>query len=482
MHEVAHAREAGQHARQLVAVQHAVLGQAQRQVAVRPQPRPVDERRLGAVHRLEAEPLPLDVDQVHVVAVQRPVPGLLPQLLVHKRRRVDLLVPAPLLELAHRAPERLVQPPPLGVPERRAGRDVVEAEQVELHAQATVVALLRLLASPQVLVELLLRLPDRAVDALHRRARLVAAPVGARDREQLERPDLPGGLDVGPAAQVVERPVLVERRDGRGLAGGLGLGLEVVEDLDLEVLSLALDDRPRLVERQLLPDERVVRLHALPHARLDPLEVVGRGRPRQLEVVVEAVVDRGPDAELRAREQVEDRLGHDVRGAVAHRVDGRVGARVQELLGRAALGRLEAGLVVRQLVVGRDHRRGALVVRHRRAPENHRTSRPDRTRGSTSRGSTRLHGRVARRGAAVRSCRANGRIPGRFAGRSRVVPTSVVSVGACSRWPRLSGDVPMGRVPLDALCLRPLGPEMVGDTGLEPVTSCMSSMRSNQLS
>ena len=80
---------------------------------------------------------------------------------------------------------------------------------------------------------------------------------------------------------------------------------------------------------------------ALAHALLDRHEVVGRERARQLEVVVEAILDRRTDAELRSRKQVKDRLGHDVRRRVAHRVELVLGTGVQQLLGRAALGGLE---------------------------------------------------------------------------------------------------------------------------------------------
>ena len=40
------------------------------------------------------------------------------------------------------------------MPESRSGADVMEAEQVELDAEAPMVALLRLLAAPQELVEI----------------------------------------------------------------------------------------------------------------------------------------------------------------------------------------------------------------------------------------------------------------------------------------------------------------------------------------
>src|SRR4029077_18902377 len=67
----------------------------------------------------------------------------------------------------------------------------------------------------------------------------------------------------------------------------------------------------------------------------------------------------------------------------------------------------------------------------------------------SSRGSTRIRG-TAPPGAGSRSRgRANGRIPDRFAGRSRVVPARRPPPG--SQPPRLSGGVGDGRVPIVAL-------------------------------
>ena len=57
----------------------------------------------------------------------------------------------------------------------------------------------------------------------------------------------------------------------------------------------------------------------LSHLRLDLLEVGGRQRPRQVEVVVEAVLDGRTDAELRVGEDVEHGGRHHVRRAVTHR-------------------------------------------------------------------------------------------------------------------------------------------------------------------
>src|SRR5207344_1391432 len=117
----------------------------------------------------------------------------------------------------------------LGVPEGRAGRDVVEAEQVELGPQPSMVALLRLGATPQVGVELLLVLPCRAVDALKHRALLVASPVRTGRAEQLERPDLAGAGHVWAATQVDERALTVEGRRRHRRAVALGGRQEVVD-------------------------------------------------------------------------------------------------------------------------------------------------------------------------------------------------------------------------------------------------------------
>src|SRR2546428_3465415 len=137
---------------------------------VRAHPAPVDVRALRAVHRLEAERLVLGLDEEHVVPVEVPVAGLLPEPLVDERRRVDLDVAAAGLELAHGRLQRAVEGPALRMPERRAWRDVVEAEQVELDPEPPVVSLLRFLATPEVVLELLLRRPDRAIDPLEHRA------------------------------------------------------------------------------------------------------------------------------------------------------------------------------------------------------------------------------------------------------------------------------------------------------------------------
>jgi hypothetical protein len=80
----------------------------------------------------------------------------------------------------------------------------------------------------------------------------------------------------------------------------------------------------------------VVGCDRLGHSRLDRLKIVGRQRPWQLEVVVEATRDGGPDAESRAREQVHHGFRHDVRRRVAHRIERVARLGVEHLLRRPA--------------------------------------------------------------------------------------------------------------------------------------------------
>ena len=136
-------------------------------------------------------------------------------------------------------------------------------------------------------------------------------------------------------------------RARRSTTGGMGCpasaaaAAQVVEDLDLVGLAV-LDEQARPSSGSSSwrtngwSAATDVAIRASMAARSS-----GRQRPRQLEVVVEAVLDGRTDAQLRAGEQVHHRLGHDVRRRVAHRVEGIARAGVEQLLGRAALGRHE---------------------------------------------------------------------------------------------------------------------------------------------
>src|SRR5206468_280930 len=208
--ELADAEEAGQSPRALVAVEPPHVGVAQRQIPVGAQRVAVDDGRLRAVHRLEAEDLLLDLDLEHVLRVVLPMARLLPESLVDEDRRRDLLVAAHVQRLAHEPLELPDDEPTVGEPERDARRDVVEEEEVQLAPELPVVALLRLLQPPEMHVEVLPAEPGGAVDPLEHGVLLVAAPVGAGGREELERPDLSCRPDMRPPAEVHEVALAVQ--------------------------------------------------------------------------------------------------------------------------------------------------------------------------------------------------------------------------------------------------------------------------------
>src|SRR5499425_378129 len=308
--ELAHAHEAGEHPRPLVAMAAPHLRVAQGQVAVRPQRPPVYVGGLGAVHGLETERLLLDLQLEHVLAVVLPVPRLLPQLLVHEHGRGDFLV-APRVEvLARELLELPDEHHPAGEPEGCARRHVVELEEVELAPELAMIALLRLFDAPEVLLQLVLAEPRRAVDALEHRVLLVATPVGGGRREELEVLDLARGGDVRPAAEIDEVPLLVQGDGGR---------IDAADDLHLERLAALLEEADGLLARQLRALEGRVGLGELTHARLDSLEVLRREGRGLGEVVVEAVLDGRANGDLDLGEELLHRLRHQVGGGVAER-------------------------------------------------------------------------------------------------------------------------------------------------------------------
>ncbi len=207
-----HAGEAVESARELVAVQRCGFGVADRQVAVAPQLAAEQQHVARAVHRLDPEDLIVVTgDQEHVLPELFPVARGLPERLVVEQRRLHLAVAAlGVLGAADRL-ELVVDRHPLRVPERRARRVLVEMEQIELAPELAVVARAGLLEPLEMRVEVLLAEERRPVDARQLRVLLVAAPVGAGERGELEGLDRRRGLQVRAAAEVGEVALGVER-------------------------------------------------------------------------------------------------------------------------------------------------------------------------------------------------------------------------------------------------------------------------------
>ncbi len=310
--DVADAKQAVQRAGELVSVQGGGLGEAERQLAIGAQLAPEQEHVPGTVHRLDPERRPvLARDQEHVLAERLPVPRRLPQLLVVDQRRLHLDVAPPLVLAPPQRLELVEDDHPLRMPERRPRRVLVEVEEVELHAETAVVTALRLLQPLEVGVEVGLRVEGCAVDPRQLGVRGVAAPVGAGETGQLEGLDRPRVLEMRSAAEVREVVVAVVRLR---VEGDLPFG--GVDELDLVRLGLRLEAPPRLVARGLLARPLATLGELAPDLALDAIEVGFVDRLGELEVVVEAVLDRRPDRDLDARVEPADSLGEQVRRGV----------------------------------------------------------------------------------------------------------------------------------------------------------------------
>ena len=331
--EAAHPQHPVHHARALVAIDRPELGPAQGQLAVAPAAVLVDQDVARAVHRLDAvRQLVERHGRVHHVAVVVEVPRHREQGLAADVRRVDrvvavgqVLVPPHLLQAAaHRAQG--------GVPEHEARAGLpVGAEQIEVGPQLAVVPQLDLLEPLEVGRQLLLGPEGGPIDALHHRALLVAAPVGPGEVEQLEVELVLERVDVRSLAQVAPlRAVGAVRVEGDLLVLG-----DQVEGLDLVLLAPALEDPPGLLAAHGALRDRWGALGDAPHLLLDLAQLLLGEGLRQIEVVVEPVLDRGPEAELHARVQLLDGRGHQV----GHRVaEGREGEGLHYLRSRRGVG------------------------------------------------------------------------------------------------------------------------------------------------
>src|SRR5579884_2521754 len=158
--------------------------------------------------------------------------------------------------------------------------------------------------------------------------------------------------NVRPAAKVDELALTVEA-ERRIL-------LQVVVDvLDLVFLAQILDQLTSLGRRPLEAFERLGFLDDLAHLLLDAWEVLLADRSRAVDVIVKAVLQRGPEGQLSAGKQPHDGPGHDVSAAVPQHGQG-VGVLVREQLkGQLALsGQLAVEINNIPVELGRDGRLG----------------------------------------------------------------------------------------------------------------------------
>ncbi len=125
-----------------------------------------------------------------------------------------------------------------------------------------------------------------------------------------------------------------------------------LEPDQLQLVGLVGQLGARVVVGDRAPGEALALLDDLAHPGLELLEVLGHERGRDVEVVVEAVVDRGADPEPRLREHLLDRLRQNVRGGVPQDVVAVVGVD-RDRLDHVAVGQLLGEVAQRARAAGR---------------------------------------------------------------------------------------------------------------------------------
>src|SRR5436305_12064180 len=258
----------------------------------------------GTVHRLQRENFLVPaLSNEHVLAEILPVPGRLPQRAVEQLRPLDLLVTGRVEPPAHIVLDDPKQLPALGMPEDAADRLFLQVEQVELAAEAAMVAAFGLFEPEQVLVKLLLVRPSRAVDPLQLRLIRVAAPIGAGNIHQLEGlPEPPGRGEMRPDTEIDEIALPIE--------ADLLLGRDLADVFGLITFADAVEEGDGLVAIPHFTVDRLVAPHDVAHALLDALEPAGRERRRPRAVVIKPGLGRRASGNVRSAIQPLGPPGH----------------------------------------------------------------------------------------------------------------------------------------------------------------------------
>ena len=229
---------------------------------------------------------------------------------VHHLRGLDLAIAGGIDGAAHIGFQAAPDDIALGMPENRPVRFLLQVEQVHLRAQLAMVALARFLQPRQMVGQLPLVEPARAIDAGQHRILLVAAPIGARHARQLEggRIELAGGGEVWAAAHVV--PAIGLARRARMIDGQFFALRQFGGPLRLEAFARGLPLCNQRIAVDHLAAQRLVGGDDLAHLRFDRGQVfLGEGTILGRKIVVKAILGRRAEGDLRAGEQRLHRFG-----------------------------------------------------------------------------------------------------------------------------------------------------------------------------
>ena len=252
----------------------------------------------GAVHRLDRKN-PLIVGVItgrlrheHVFFVPAPMARRLPQRLIEKLRRVDLVIAQRAKAATHIGDEGLKQRPPFRMPEDRTWPLFLEMEQVHLAAKATVIAFFRFFQLMEIGFKRLRSGKSGRINPRQHRIVAVAAPIGTGHLHQLERiADLAGRRHMRATAQVKPVALLVNFQIFTGRNG--------VDEFNLEGLAFGFEQAANIVALPNFLGKRLVARDDLAHLGLDRRKIIGGKGLFAVKIVVKSVLDHRSNRDLR---------------------------------------------------------------------------------------------------------------------------------------------------------------------------------------
>ena len=307
--EAAHAHQAVQLAGLFMTVHQSQLADPKRQVTVGTGLGFVNQHAARAVHGLHRVILVVDHGGVHVFPVMIPVSGGLPELPVQDDGSGDLLIALSVMQSSPVIDQDILQHHSLGKEERESGAFLHDRENAQLLSQFAVIPLLRLLDAVQILLQLLLIREGGSVDPGEHLVLFAASPVGSRQAGELDRLHIFGVVQMRARAQIHELALTV-KADHRVLR-------QILDQLHLVVLVSLLHEGDRLISGKREALQRQTLLHDLLHFLFNGGKILAGDGLLELKIIVEAVLDRRPDRQLRVRIQALYRLSQNVGGGVA---------------------------------------------------------------------------------------------------------------------------------------------------------------------
>ena len=250
------------------------------------------------------------VENEHAVLVMIPVTADLVEVrLSHERCTRTHIAPLVVLEVLHPALQDLDHLRSLGCEERETLTDNIGGkEDLHLAAQTVMVTELDILKVCKISVHVRILRKCRSVDTGEHLVLLVAPPVSARRRDELNCLKLTGRHEVRSCAEVHESALIVER--------DLSVLGKIADKLNLVGLALLFHELDRLGAGKRKSLELVVFLDDLLNLSLDLVEILAR-EGRCIKIVVEAFVDRRSDSKLSLGIETLYSLCDNVRSGVA---------------------------------------------------------------------------------------------------------------------------------------------------------------------